>query len=85
MGGHLIVSHVHKQVLEKHTGEELLLNLDCLLDDLIDGLGVGPSAEVREEEAGKVGVETLITRDELVGEGESGHETALLEPEDGGE
>lgn len=38
-----------------------------------------------EEETGKVGVETLITRDELVREGETRHETSLLEPEDGGE
>ena len=30
-------------------------------------------------------METFISRDELVGEGESGHETSLLEPEDGGE
>lgn len=27
----------------------------------------------------------LVTRDELVGEGKTGHETALLEPEDRGE
>lgn len=38
-----------------------------------------------EEEAGKVGVEALVARDELVGEGESGHEATLLKPEDGGE
>lgn len=38
-----------------------------------------------EEQACKVGVETLITRDELVGECQSRHETTLLEPEDGGE
>ncbi len=38
-----------------------------------------------EEEAGEVGVEALVARDELVGEGEAGHEAALLEPEDAGE
>lgn len=27
----------------------------------------------------------LVTGDELVGEGETGHQTAFLEPEDGGE
>lgn len=27
----------------------------------------------------------LVTGDELVGEGEAGHQTAFLEPEDGGE
>jgi hypothetical protein len=30
-------------------------------------------------------VKTLVSRDELVGEGESGHESSLLEPEDGSE
>lgn len=37
------------------------------------------------EQAGEVGVEALVARDELVGEGESGHLAALLEPEDGAE
>lgn len=36
-------------------------------------------------EAGKVGVEALVAGDELVGEGEPGHLSALLEPEDGAE
>ncbi|KAI3486760.1 hypothetical protein L1887_49710 [Cichorium endivia] len=45
--------------------------------------GVCALLEVAEEKAGKVGVETLVARDELVGEGETGHEAALLEPEDG--
>ena len=35
--------------------------------------------------AGEVGVQALIPRDELIGEGESGHERAFLEPEDGAE
>lgn len=37
-----------------------------------------------EEQAGKISVETLITRDELIRESESWHKTTLLEPEDGG-
>jgi hypothetical protein len=40
---------------------------------------------VGEEETGKVGVETLVSGDELVGECKSGHESSLLEPEDGSE
>ena len=40
---------------------------------------------MREEEAGEVGVHAFVAGDELVGEGEAGHEPALLEPEDGGE
>jgi hypothetical protein len=65
------------------TCQELLLDLNRLLDDPVDGLGVRPSAEVGEQQAGKVGVETLVTRNELVRESESGHETTLFEPEDG--
>ena len=40
---------------------------------------------MREEEAGEVGVQAFVAGDELVGEGEAGHEAALLEPENGGE
>jgi len=39
---------------------------------------------VGEEEAGEVRVHAFVAGDELVGEGETGHETTLLEPEDGG-
>lgn len=41
--------------------------------------------EHRVEEAGKVGVETLVAGDELVGEAQAGHQAPLLEPEDGAE
>mmetsp|Transcript_47386 Transcript_47386/g.146682 ORF Transcript_47386/g.146682 Transcript_47386/m.146682 type:complete len:337 (-) Transcript_47386:146-1156(-) len=37
------------------------------------------------EEAGKLRVQALVPGDELVGEGEAGHEAALLEPVDGAE
>lgn len=62
-----------------------MFNGDSLLDDPGNSVGVRASSEMGEEETGKVGVETLITRDELVREGETRHETSLLEPEDGGE
>lgn len=39
---------------------------------------------MREKKASKVCVETLVARDELVGEGQAGHETAFFEPEDRG-
>ena len=38
-----------------------------------------------EEQAGEIGVHAFVAGDELVGEGETGHETAFFEPEDGGE
>lgn len=37
--------------------------------------------EVGEEEASEIGVKAFVPRDELVGEAEAGHETALFEPE----
>jgi hypothetical protein len=43
-----------------------LLDRDRLADDALDRVGVRSAFEVREEEAGKVGVETLVARDELV-------------------
>ena len=62
-----------------------MLDRDGLGDDLLHGLLGRLVVEVREEEAGEVGVKTLVPRDEFVGEGEAGHEAALLEPEDRGE
>lgn len=43
-----------------------MLNLDGFADDALDRVGVGTALEVREEEAGEVGVESLVSRDELV-------------------
>ena len=37
------------------------------------------------QQARKVCVQALVTADELVAEGEAGHQAALLEPEDGAE
>jgi hypothetical protein len=63
--------------------EELLLNLDSLGDDGFDCILARACVEQREEQASKVGVHALVTGDELVGEGKTGHETALLQPKDG--
>lgn len=76
---------IKKQLLGKLTSQELLLNDDSLLDDLCNSVGVRASSEMGEEETGKIGVETLVSRDELVREGETRHETSLLKPEDGRE
>jgi hypothetical protein len=72
-----------EQSAGKSISEELLLDLNGLGDDGLDSVLAGTGVEEREEEAGKVGVHALVTGDELVGEGETGHETTLLEPEDG--
>ena len=71
--------------MKRRTGQELLLNGDSLGDNLPDSVRVRPALQVAEQEASEVGVHTLITADELVGEGETGHQTTLLQPEDGRE
>ena len=77
---------VHTQKPDgKSVCQELLLNSDGLLDDLPHGLVRRLVFDVREQQACKVSVHTLVTGDELVGKGETRHETALLEPEDRGE
>ena len=64
-------------------GQELLFDDDGFLDNLLQELGVGPPPKVTEQKAGEVGVHTLVAANQLVGEGEAGHETAFLQPEDG--
>jgi len=61
------------------------LNGHSLVDDLEDALIRQLVIEVLVEEAGEVGVHTLITRDKLIREGETRHQTTLLEPEDSAE
>jgi hypothetical protein len=62
-----------------------LLDSDGFGNDVLNDLFARPFSEVAEEETGKVGVETFVSRDEFVGKGQAGHETAFLEPEDGSE
>jgi len=64
-------------------GEEFLFDRYGFGDNMLDGVGVGAFAEVSEQETGEVGVHAFVTGDELVGESETGHQTAFLEPEDG--
>ena len=69
----------------QRVGQKLALNLDGVLDDLVDALLAGLIHQVLEEQTGKVGVQALVPRDQLVAEGETGHQATLLQPEDGGE
>ena len=69
----------------KALGQESLFNCDGFCDDVLDDLLAGAFAEMTEEETGKIGVQTFVSGDEFVGKGQSGHETAFLEPEDGRE
>jgi hypothetical protein len=74
-----------EQSARQRVAKEFLLDLNGLGDDGEDRLLAGAVVEEREEEAGEVGVHALVAGDELVREGKTGHETALLEPEDGRE
>lgn len=75
--------HAEKSA-RKSLSQELLLNGDGISDNLVDNLLAGTVVQVGVEQASKVSVKTLISGDELVGEGQAGHEATLLEPEDGG-
>jgi hypothetical protein len=74
---------------EERTGETVsekpLFDSDGFSDDILDDLFGGSFAEMGQEEAGKVSMETFVTGDEFVGECETGHEPPFFEPEDGGE
>ena len=72
-----------EQCTRQGVGQELLLDGHCFDDDALDQRLVGLVLEMREEEAGEVGVHALVTGDEFVGEGEAGHQSTLLQPEDG--
>jgi hypothetical protein len=61
-----------------------LFDFDGLGDDSADGVGVWPTLQVREQQAGEVGVHSLVPADELIRESQPGHEAALFYPEDGG-
>lgn len=80
---HQVGVHAQKSARES-LSQELLLDSDGISDDVTDNLLAGAVLQVRVEQASKVSVQTLVTRDELVGEGQTRHETSLLEPEDGG-
>ena len=78
---HQVCVHA-KKCARECLGQEFLFNGNSFSDDGLDGLFTGSVFQVREQEAGEVGVKTLVARDELIRECETGHETALLEPKD---
>ena len=59
-----------------------LLDSDSLGDDAIDPLDGNLILDVSVEEAGKVSMESLVSRDELIRVSQSRHEPSLLQPED---
>ena len=65
--------------------QDLIINMGTYCLKYVHLIYHPPVDDVLKHEAGKVCVEPLVAANELVGEGESGHEAALLQPEDGGE
>ena len=62
-----------------------MFDLDGLGDDFLDDGWVRLVFQVGEQQTGKVGVQTFVSADQFVGEGQTGHHTSFLQPEDGGE
>lgn len=81
---HQVRVHANKRTRER-IREELDLNIHRLDNNPANSIRVWAALEVAEEEARKVRVHALVAGDEFVGEGEAGHEPALLQPEDRGE
>lgn len=63
----------------------MLFDLDGLGNHATGEFGVGFFLDHGKEQAGEIGVQAFVARDELVGKSQAGHETAFFEPEDGGE
>ena len=66
----------------KRLGHKVLLNADSFSDYLKDSLVSQFVVQMLVKETGKVSVHAFITRDQFVGESESGHETSLFHPKD---
>ncbi len=77
---------VHANELDrKGVADKFLFDFDGVGDNLDNAFGRKLVDELVVEHAGKVAVESLVSADEFVGEGKTGHQTALLEPENGAE
>ena len=70
------------EVARERLGNELLLDLHCVADNLVRLLLGQLPHNLTVQKAGKVSMQPLVARDELITQGETRHEAALLEPED---
>ena len=76
-------TRVHTDQLNgERLGHKVSLDLDGLADDLQDAFVRQFVIKVLVQQAGKISVHALVTRDQFVGEGQARHETTLFEPED---
>merc|ERR1719509_200307 len=67
----------------KSFSQELTLNVHSILDNLQHSLLSWFVDQMFEEKTSKVSVKSFISGDQLIGERESGHQTSLLQPENG--
>jgi hypothetical protein len=79
---HKICIHAQEST-RKSLGQEFLLDGDSFSDNTLNSLLAWSVLQMGEEQTSEVGVETLVTRDQLVREGEPSHQPTLLQPEDG--
>jgi hypothetical protein len=76
-------SRVHTDQLDgQRLGDETHLDLNSLTDNGVNFLVGQFVVQVLVDETCEVGVHALISRDELIGEGQTGHQASLFEPED---
>ena len=81
---HEVLVHADK-IAGECVANELSLNLHRAPDDVVHDVLCKLVLQHLVQEAGKVGVEALVSGNQLVGEGEARHLAALLQPEDGAE
>ena len=72
---------VYSEQEKDRTGQKLLFDLDGISHKFKDYIGMWPLLEVVEEQTCKIGMHAFISTDELVGESQTRHEAALLQPE----
>ncbi|KAH3660013.1 hypothetical protein OGAPHI_007218 [Ogataea philodendri] len=76
-------STVHSEQVDwQSIGEVSLFDVNSLGDDLENNVIVRGVVQVREKQTCKVGVQSFVSADQLVGEGQTWHQTSLLKPED---
>jgi len=73
------------QIHRKRIGDKFFLAIDSITDDSPHSLRGGLVFEHGKEEAGKVAVHPLVTANQFIGEGQSRHQSTLLQPKDGAE
>merc|ERR1719509_737883 len=79
---HQLIVHSN-QSHGKSFSQELTLNVHSILDDIQHSLLSWFVDQMFEEKTSKVSVKAFVSGDQLIGKGEAGHQTSLLQPENG--